>query len=285
MDKESFFKEFEASYLAATGANEGYVCPLCLEAFTASEDLTWEHVPPESVGGRRLVLVCPPCNHVVGGTVDKHFDRLKNWLDFSAAYPGTTSAILGHGGTRLRIALADDETTVRIDERQDIDQKEAAMQSEKFLHALAAPGGTEGKEIELTWPDTRYAWNQKYLEVAFLKAAYLAIFRDLKYAAILSKAYDAVRQQVREPNRSILPLFVRKTTALSTKPVIKPLWHTGPGYEAFLVYFGGFATGADTVVLLPTPDDDDLTKYRGALTPAEKIRVTCGPADQRAVSS
>lgn len=269
MNKRHVFTESRSNYHSVTGTDRGYVCPLCLDAFTAPKDLTWEHVPPQSVGGRRLVLTCHRCNHVVGGTVDKHFDRLKNWLRFSAAYPGTTSAILGHGGTRLRIALADDGTTVRIDARQDVDQRKAAVQSEKFLHALAAPGGTEGKEIKLTWPDARYAWSQKHLEVAFLKSAYLAVFGDLGYGAILSKSYDPVRQQVREPSESIMPLFVRKTTRVSDKPFILRLRLSGEDFAAFLVYFGGFKTGADSVVLVPTPNDHDLGEYRRALAAAE----------------
>jgi hypothetical protein len=45
---------------------EAYVCPLCLN-FCTSDDLdaglvTDEHVPPEAVGGKPLVLTCSSCN-------------------------------------------------------------------------------------------------------------------------------------------------------------------------------------------------------------------------------
>ena len=56
------------------GAPDCYVCPLCMRAFTryalAAKELTLEHVPPESLGGRRLVLTCRHCNNRAGAKVD-----------------------------------------------------------------------------------------------------------------------------------------------------------------------------------------------------------------------
>ena len=51
-----------------------YPCPICLTPFTfdALTDgrLTSEHVPPESAGGRDLVLTCKECNNSAGTKLD-----------------------------------------------------------------------------------------------------------------------------------------------------------------------------------------------------------------------
>src|SRR5687767_9284936 len=57
-----------------------YACPECFVLFTESsvtdrslpheEQLTADHVPPESVGGKELLLTCAPCNNRAGTRLD-----------------------------------------------------------------------------------------------------------------------------------------------------------------------------------------------------------------------
>ena len=51
-----------------------YACPICSlllpREATDSGDLTLEHVPPEPVGGKGIVLTCKQCNSTAGHTVD-----------------------------------------------------------------------------------------------------------------------------------------------------------------------------------------------------------------------
>src|SRR3984957_18561906 len=51
-----------------------YVCPICCSPFTveALNDgrLSVEHVPPQSVGGRELLLTCTACNNTAGTKLD-----------------------------------------------------------------------------------------------------------------------------------------------------------------------------------------------------------------------
>src|SRR6266542_6919896 len=52
-----------------------YACPLCLKYIfrigaIETGDLTREHAPPESLGGKKLALTCRWCNNDSG----KHFD-------------------------------------------------------------------------------------------------------------------------------------------------------------------------------------------------------------------
>jgi NAD(P)-dependent dehydrogenase (short-subunit alcohol dehydrogenase family) len=62
---EAFRRAFP-TLAAEVPRDQFWVCPLCLHAF--GEDalearfLTREHVPPRSVGGKRMTLTCGPCN-------------------------------------------------------------------------------------------------------------------------------------------------------------------------------------------------------------------------------
>ncbi|MDQ1631547.1 MAG: hypothetical protein QOC80_1519 [Frankiaceae bacterium] len=55
---------------------EYYACPCCLVACNRAAVfagiLTEEHVPPEGVGGRRLLLTCKNCNNGAGSDFDAH---------------------------------------------------------------------------------------------------------------------------------------------------------------------------------------------------------------------
>src|SRR5687768_7531003 len=63
-----------ALQMARPGSARVYRCPLCLQDFPAPDPqaVTFEHVPPESVGGRELVLTCALCNNESGTRLDKH---------------------------------------------------------------------------------------------------------------------------------------------------------------------------------------------------------------------
>jgi|SRR5579884_706110 len=75
-----YFEQFEC--------DEGmYPCPLCLRTFPLNSlengDLTVEHVPPESLGGKPLLLTCARCNHTSGTAFDaaaRNAERLRSHL-------------------------------------------------------------------------------------------------------------------------------------------------------------------------------------------------------------
>lgn len=61
-----------------------YACPICLTHFTidalTDKRLSVEHVPPESVGGRELLLTCTGCNNSAGAKQDSHAKRKEDVL-------------------------------------------------------------------------------------------------------------------------------------------------------------------------------------------------------------
>ena len=82
----------------------GYVCPLCVHAFPSIDDLSFEHAPPESVGGREVCLTCKSCNNTAGAGVDK---ELRRALDHRDWWRGTGKPV------RARLEVA--EITLRVE--------------------------------------------------------------------------------------------------------------------------------------------------------------------------
>ena len=63
-----------------------YLCPLCLHGFDEDSisSLSWEDVPPKSMGGKPLLLTCRTCNSVAGHEVDHHGQKAERFRAFTA---------------------------------------------------------------------------------------------------------------------------------------------------------------------------------------------------------
>lgn len=66
-----------------------YVCPICFRIFTKEQVqlLSKDHVPPQSVGGKDIVLTCGACNNNQGAEIDKHLKRAHEGTSFLKRRP------------------------------------------------------------------------------------------------------------------------------------------------------------------------------------------------------
>ena len=98
-----------------------YICPICGRRFPPDQitNLTMEHVPPRSIGGKELVLTCRTCNNVVGHSTDAEAARRAEYRELGHAifqrvgqYAGPVRITLG--GIPLNGEISADEHGVRI---------------------------------------------------------------------------------------------------------------------------------------------------------------------------
>lgn len=188
-------------------APDCYVCPLCIRAFTrnavATRVLTTEHVPPESLGGRRLVLTCQDCNSRAGAEVDSQMLALEQIYNFAA---GTMRipmrARLKVGGETLNIeTLATAKSVLAFVLPRNNDPRRLAS-AEAELARLAEEG--QGYQGQMTfYEDVRY----RPALVGWLRAAYLAAFAALGYRYILRRELEIVRAQLADTTRDVLQVF------------------------------------------------------------------------------
>jgi len=53
---------------------DAFICPLCMNIINVEDKdkITLEDVPPESVGGKPILVTCADCNNTLGGRVDNY---------------------------------------------------------------------------------------------------------------------------------------------------------------------------------------------------------------------
>ena len=69
------------------GDSSLYYCPICSLGYPVSsaitgDYLTIEHIPPESAGGKPILLTCRNCNSLAGHTIDVSIAAKKKFEEF-----------------------------------------------------------------------------------------------------------------------------------------------------------------------------------------------------------
>ena len=82
----------------------GYVCPICRRWFTELEEVTFEHAPPRSVGGREVALTCRECNSGAGHGIDAELRKVQDLRDWNRGRLGKPlRARFAFGGVPLNV--------------------------------------------------------------------------------------------------------------------------------------------------------------------------------------
>ncbi len=58
-----------------------FACPICLRLITDFDEVTIEHSPPKSLGGRAVALTCRDCNNTAGHTMDWQARQFEHVVD------------------------------------------------------------------------------------------------------------------------------------------------------------------------------------------------------------
>lgn len=82
-----FFKGVHAFGEAApVNCAQGYCCPTCLMISPSIDSFTVDHVPPQSIGGRPLILTCADCIGSAGSELDSHWAHFMDVEGFAAGH-------------------------------------------------------------------------------------------------------------------------------------------------------------------------------------------------------
>jgi len=175
----------------------GYVCPICLQVFPGLEDLSEEHVPPKSIGGKVLCLTCRACNSSAGYGVDAHVVREKISRSFLASDGRARRAKIAAQRVEVNIDLRRDETGshIKVLGGQNDPNTVAALKS------VMRDVVQEHSSFQIR--DT-VCYSRRKADLGYLKSGYLAVFAKLGYTYIRRPALNRVRQQIRNPNRGVL---------------------------------------------------------------------------------
>ncbi|WFE19520.1 HNH endonuclease [Solwaraspora sp. WMMD937] len=187
-----------------------YACPCCLTAYSreaiAAGVLTVEHVPPQGLGGRGLLLTCSKCNNSSGTHFDSHAIRRADAEDFmrGKVTGRTLPATFRIDGIPLRGTAQWTEEGIQIfgvPKRNDRRVQDAHFAA---LDAYAESGNTS--------PNASFTVHARFDEararLSWIRAAYLAAFAAIGYVYIWREVMYPVREQLKNPDARILPTYM-----------------------------------------------------------------------------
>jgi len=244
--KRDWFDRGAAAYASVRAEQQSeaiYPCPICLSPFTADAlgdgRLSSEHVPPESVGGRELVLTCKRCNNSAGTK-----------LDADAAVKELVASVMrgkGENRERVRAAVGD----LRVNAEVHLANGRYSLVVPRHVNK---PGTTDNLKAVVRQGRSITVEYRRFSElgakISWFRAGYLALFAVAGYAFALDPAMEIVRRQILECDERRMVTFTSEVPddiALSVHRILRvraPDWHRGWAVQ-FGRYFLHFPFAGD----------------------------------------
>ncbi|MCX5182616.1 HNH endonuclease [Streptomyces sp. NBC_00268] len=186
-----------------------YACPCCLYAFpfeaVTAQVLTVEHVPPEALGGKGMLLTCKRCNNDAGRDFDSHAQKRADFHNMMAG-KGTKRpmrAVFEAGGVLVN---GEAQSTGNGWFLQGVlKQNHPAMLDahEDALRVASEDGETAGLKFTI-----KERFSSKHADVSWVRSAYLAAFSALGWSYILQPALNPIREQIKPGSSATLPSII-----------------------------------------------------------------------------
>lgn len=181
---------------------DAFICPLCLHTYAiGNTELTLEHVPPESVGGKPILITCKACNSNRGADIDvclmneleivhnlTHLDTIpqKTKLAFNGVEINAQTTFSKTDGFKLMIS-PDNNNPIEF---------------EGFMTEVK--NAKEGYKIKIVADITNRKRDYDLANVALLKSAYLMAFHELGYMYVLNANTNIIRAQIQNPKKNVI---------------------------------------------------------------------------------
>lgn len=222
------------------GDSSLYYCPICSLGYPESSaitgnHLTIEHIPPESVGGKPILLTCRNCNSLAGHTIDVSIATKKKFEEFENIVFGQDKGTIPFA--TLSLGDLQVATSIHKEDSLDIRPLEKANSPiiiERYKNHLMNHSNDLQFKISMS-----HKYDNRLFKLGYLKSAFLLVFAWLGYRYAFDTRLDAVRQQLQEPESDILgtKFWIEGNESTPSKKVMflhNPL-------PAFLVSFDHFA--------------------------------------------
>ena len=183
---------------------DAFICPLCMNIINIEdiEKITLEDVPPESVGGKPILVTCANCNNALGGRVDNflynellvyHLLRHPENTSFKTTFILNGIQIKG----RMKLDLNSEHPKVQCT----IDANDRVNYP---LFTKELETNWDGCNLQVNYDITSTKRIDEYSNISVLKSAYLLAFTKLGYMYILQDNLDNVRAQILNRDKNIL---------------------------------------------------------------------------------
>jgi len=229
--------------------NNQYICPLCFNAIqdnNAKSQLTEEHVPQVSLGGKSVTLTCKNCNNSCGSSIDFYLLNTIKAIEQKTFKHGTDRNVyILHGQKHLN-------ASIKIKESNDIE----LFVSDKNNNPNVLKYFQEDillKDSIINVQNKNLSLNHRMFYIALLKNAYLILFSYFGYTFLMDKYYDRLRTQILNPNSIILPY---QLCSCSNNLFYDGIYLTTDNrYRGFLIIYTLKSINYyQIMVLIPTPN-------------------------------
>lgn len=199
-----------------------YVCPLCREPFSREQmesTISFEHAPPESVGGARVALTCRPCNNTAGTLLDARLSRdeiTRAFLAGGGLAPGTVTVAREGVDVRGELSIESGAFSFNAISTQNDPELLERFRASAQVWADHAHGG---REMAIRIP---VHFNSRRAHLGWLRAAYVAAFACFGYRYALQPAFEILLEQFRRPDELLiepLPLGEDANLAQDTRRI------------------------------------------------------------------
>ncbi|MGW2038604.1 HNH endonuclease [Streptomyces virginiae] len=190
-------------------ADAYYACPCCLIAYPleaiVEQVLTIEHVPPDALGGKGMLLTCKRCNNDAGRHFDAHAIKRAAVHNF----------LLGRRTNRpVRAEFLADGIPVRGEVQssgagwlmQGVPRQNDPAVADAHERALRA-ASERGDAPQFTFTITE-RFSPEQADVSWIRSAYLAAFAALGWRYILRPALDPIRRLLKSDSPTEMPLII-----------------------------------------------------------------------------
>ena len=192
--KKIFDHYLEALNSISANEVDFVICPLCMNEYKNVNDFSLEHVPPESQGGKDILITCRKCNPTAGHTIDSQLYKQELLKDFYANLEkprkikfdipevSLNSSIEHKIGSQFNIKISKDNNH---------------PENIKKFKSIASSYNENNN-----WHECKFSINKliKYnplqADISHLKSAYLIAFTQFGYRYIFRDELEIVREQI-----------------------------------------------------------------------------------------
>lgn len=193
--KEFIFKEGAAALRALGVSGDYYACPICLMLCNREQlkagNLTEEHVPARSQGGKVIILTCRTCNNQAGHNYEyalKDRDKLQRQLD------GLEAADAAVGRVKLKLGETVINATLnKLSGNFDFTVPESINNPKIMANFKSWMSQKKSQQIDIIL-DSRY--DRGKVRLSDLKSAFLACVANFGYSYASSSYISFIRRQL-----------------------------------------------------------------------------------------
>lgn len=257
--------------------NESYICPLSLKIHTKeglsdkyADQLTLEHIPPESLNGKPLCLTNKVYNSLAGHTLDI---ALLNHIKLKEFHEGLSPLPVNGYFDNVKVKSSfntqdKDNPVITLDLSQGhygIKKVENKLKNKDFF------------KFTFKMPND----DRKFM-ISLLRTAYLMAFSHLGYSLIfgthqiINQSYELIRRQILNPGESIIEDIFPFYKNLNNNPLGLYIVHEPKELRALFVLFSVETENSmwRYGIFLPGPDEyglKPLSELRNKVNQKEKI--------------